>query len=166
MKKDPKLNEKIKQLEAEVAELKTGWQRTQADFENFRKRTEEEKQNFIHFATVNLITELLSVLDNFQRASRHIPEIAKSPNDEKTQKLNQWIEGIQQIEKQLEDVLRTQGLEKIETKPGDQFDPFIHEAVAVEESPDYQTDQIMEIIQTGYKLAEKVIRPVKVKVAK
>lgn len=156
-KETKKADNKIRELEAKIQELTAGWQRTQADFDNFRKRTEEEKQHFIHFANVNLITDLLPVLDNFQRSTEHIPNDIQN---------NNWVQGMKLVEKQLEDILTQSGLKKIAVKIGDQFNPQLHEAISCEKSAKMAENQILEIVLNGYTLSNKVIRPVKVKVCK
>jgi molecular chaperone GrpE len=123
-------------------------QRTQADFENFRKRAEKEKAELTKFANESLILELLPVLDNFERSLKITPK--DSPIGQ----------GIRLIKRQLGDILAQNGVEKIETKIGDRFDPAICEAVAG------TGDRIAEIVLDGYRLNGKVIRTVKVKVKK
>lgn len=149
-----KLNPKIKELEEKIAELTAGWQRSQADFENYKKRTAQEKIDFSNNSNANLIYDILPVLDNFQLAAKHVPENLKD---------NNWALGIKQIEKQLEDVLGSEGLEKIETI-GAKFDPNFHEAMEHVKS-DKPEDEIVEEILAGYKFNGSTLRPAKVKVA-
>lgn len=153
MKKE-KLNPKIKELEEKIAELTAGWQRAQADFENYKKRTAQEKIDLCNNSNANLIYDILPVLDNFQLAAKHIPENLKDDN---------WAIGIKQIEKQLEDVLSSEGLEKIETI-GHKFDPNFHEAMEHIAS-DKPEDEIVEEILAGYKFNNNILRPSKVKVS-
>jgi molecular chaperone GrpE len=117
-----------------------------------------------------LVLDLVPVLDNFRMATHHVPEISKS---------DPWVTGIQYIEKQLEDVLTANGMQVIEVKVGDVFDPRIHEAISQEESTtnseqpiadedqeagnsDASQEKIAKVLQKGYKLGERVIRPAKV----
>lgn len=153
MKKE-KTNPQIRALEEKIAELTAGWQRSQADFENYKKRTAQEKIDLSNNSNANLIYDILPVLDNFQLAAKHVPENLKDDN---------WAMGIKQIEKQLEDVLASEGLEKIETI-GTKFDPNFHEAMEHVES-DKPEDEIIEEILSGYKFKESILRPAKVKVS-
>lgn len=147
----------IENLKKQIEELKIGWQRTQADFDNYRKRTENERKELILAANQNLLMEMLPILDNFSLALTHKPkELAN----------NSYITGLEQIKSQLEQIFFSQGLEEIKTKPGDIFDPSLHEAISHEENEKYPEDQIIEVVQAGYKLGEKLLRPVKVRVSK
>ncbi len=160
--KDKKTNlnpelEKIKELEQQIQDLKNGWQRTQADFENFRKRSEGLKSEWIKMANTDLMLKILPVMDNFRRASQHAPQNLKNDN---------WLIGVQQIEKQLETILSEEGLTKIETKSGDEFDHNLHEAISYEESKDVPENKIIEVTEEGYKFGDKILRPAKVRVSK
>ena len=150
-KEDPKLRE----LENKVAELTIGWQRTQADFLNFKKQSAEEKARICRAANSDLIYSLLPVLDNFQLAAKHVPEEMAN---------NSWAQGIKQIEKQFEDILLSAGLERIDSV-GKVFDPALHEAIDYIES-DKPEDEIVEEVLSGYKYDGDVLRPARVKVAK
>lgn len=156
-KQDNKQSKEIEKLRVKIQELETGWKRTQADFDNYRKRTEQMKSEWNCQANLELILKLLPVLDNFQLAAQHTPDNLKE---------NEWIKGVEMIEKHLEDILTQEGLSKIDVKPGGQFDPYLHEAISHEENKNFKSDQIIDVIETGYKLADKIIRPAKVRVAK
>lgn len=148
-------NKKIKDLEAKIAELTSGWQRTQADFLNYKKQVAEERLKLISSAGANIVEQLLPVLDHFQLAAKHLPKKLETDN---------WAQGIKQIEKQFENILFDNGLERIESI-GREFNPQIHEAVEEIES-DKPSGTVVEEILSGYKYAGEVIRPAKVKVAK
>lgn len=154
MKKEKVSKPNTTELEEKIADLTAGWQRTQADFANFRRQTELDRQNLIRSANTELMLDILPVLDNFQLAAKHTPEELKT---------NTWAQGIGQIEKQLESILANIGLEKIPTV-GNQFDHNLHEAIesVVSDKPE---GEITEEIQAGYSLGGTVIRPAKVKVA-
>jgi molecular chaperone GrpE len=126
--------------------------RTLADFENFRKRSEREKQDFFKYALAGLIRDLLPVLDNFDRALEHAEE-----GDE-------FHKGVLLIYKQLFDVLQRHGLTVIE-ESGVRFDPNIHEAVVREEDPSVPNHTVLAILQKGYFLHDRLLRPALVKVA-
>ena len=155
MKKEEKYQEKISELETKVAELTAGWQRTQADFLNYKKQTFDEKAALIKSANKDLIYDLLPVLDNFQLATKHLPENLVDDN---------WVQGIRQIEKQFEIILSDSGLEKIESV-GQFFNPELHEAIE-EVSSDQESGIVIEEVLAGYQFNNSVLRPAKVKVAK
>jgi molecular chaperone GrpE len=126
--------------------------RTLADFENFRKRSEREKQDFFKYALASTIKDILPVLDNFDRALEHAEE-----GDE-------FHKGVLLIYKQLFDVLQRSGLKTIE-ESGVRFDPNIHEAVVREEDPAVPSQTVTSILQKGYFLHDRLLRPALVKVA-
>lgn len=142
------------ELEQKIGELTAGWQRTQADFLNFRRQVEEDRKKLVESANNDLMLDILPVLDNFQLAAKHIPaELAE----------NNWAVGVKQIEKQLEDILASEGLQKIETV-GTEFDPHFHEAIEHVAS-DKPENIIIEEIMGGYTLGNQILRPAKVKVS-
>ncbi len=153
MKKEQ--NKKIKELEENVAELTAGWQRTQADFLNFKKQVADERTRLIGSAATDIIDQLLPVLDHFQLAAKHLPKELEN---------NNWAVGIKQIEKQFENILIKNGLERIESV-GKEFNPELHEAIE-EVKSDKPVGTIIEEILSGYKYAGGILRPAKVKVAK
>ena len=154
-KKEVKKKKDIKELEEKCQEYIKDLQRIQAEFVNYKKRIEEEKRNYLKMGSEIFVLKILPILDNFRRAAIHVPEdLENSP----------WVLGIKQIEKHFEDILASEGLERIKTK-GEHFDPQFHEAVFQEESKKYKEGEIIEEIDVGYKLKDKVIRPAKVKVA-
>lgn len=143
----------IAELEKEISDLKVGWQRTQADFDNYQKRSEDQKLNIITSANTDLMLKITPVLDNFSRAFLHAP------------KKDNFVLGIKQIEKQLEEILVAEGLEKIQAKAGTKFDPTMHEAISYEEN-DLPTDKIIAEVETGWIFRGKVLKPTKVRVSK
>lgn len=157
MKKNPKTRDslKIQELEAKVAELTAGWQRTQADFLNYKKQSTEDRTKLIAGAASDIAYSLLPVLDHFQLAAKHLPKDLED---------NDWAIGIQHIEKQLETILSESGLERIAAVDVE-FDPNIHEAVEEIES-DKPSGTIVDEILSGYKFNGKVLRPAKVKVSR
>jgi len=151
------LNLELEKLNNRIKELEEGWKRSQADFENYRKRNEQDRINLFATANLDLIIKILPVMDNFRRSAQHVPEDIKN---------NEWAKGIELIEKHLESILSQEGLTKVETKAGDNFNPSIHEAISHEENKDFKSDQIIAVVDEGYKLGEKILRPAKVRVAK
>lgn len=130
-------------------------QRIQADFENYKKRTQKEKEEFANYANTDLILQILPILDNFRLATKHLPQDLKD---------NNWAQGVLQIEKQLEQIIKDMGLEEIKSV-GEKFDSNSHDAVEEVESEE-EKGIITEEVQKGYKLKDKIIRHAKVKVSK
>ena len=122
-----------------------------ADFQYFRKRTEKEKADVYSFANERIMTDLLQVMDNFERA------LGSECQDQA------YAEGMQMIFKQFTDILKNSGLEEIEAV-GHDFDPNFHHAVLTDSNPDFDSGKVTEVLQKGYKLNGKVIRPSMVKV--
>jgi molecular chaperone GrpE len=152
MAKEKKI--KNDELATEVAELKNLLMRTQADFENYRKRTQKEKEELGLYLNGNLILGLLPILDNFRLALRHLPKELES---------NEWVHGIWHIEKQLEGALASEGLSEMDAF-GKKFDPHLHEAIEEVDS-EAPEGEVVEVVNAGYELNGKIIRPAKVKVS-
>ena len=125
--------------------------RLMADFQNYKKRVEKEKRDLYSYANEKLMTELLAVVDNFERALDHDADEG-------------FKEGIEMIFKQLQDVLEKSGLAEIPAL-GEEFDPNVHSAVMTEETEEYESGKVSGVMQKGYTLNGKVIRPSMVKVA-
>ncbi|HYC61628.1 MAG TPA: nucleotide exchange factor GrpE [Thermoanaerobaculia bacterium] len=139
-------------LRAENQELKNRYLRTLADFDNLRKRTEREKTDFFRYATAAVLKDVLPVLDNFDRALEH-----SEADDE-------FHKGVELIYKQLQDVLYKHGLRPIE-ESGVHFDPNVHEAVVREENASVPSHTVTAVLQKGYFLHDRLLRPALVKVA-
>lgn len=143
----------LQRVKAERDSLLDRLARAQAEFENARRRAAKEQQDFRDFATVDAIKSLLPVLDSFERALQ-----AKSePGD--------FRSGVELIYKQLQDVLTRLGVRPITAK-GEQFDPHVHEAIEMVETPDAADHEVIEEWQRGYKFKDRLLRPAMVKVAK
>ena len=140
------------QLESEASGLRERLMRTLADFDNYRKRTEREKQTLRRFANFDVFKDFLGVLDNFERAM----ESSGSPEDLK--------QGLQMIVRQQEEILRRHGVEKIDAV-SQPFDPTVHEAVAREESAEVEVPTVTREMQKGYLLHDRLLRPALVFVA-
>jgi len=132
-----------------------GWKRCQADFENYRKMQDERMKELGFLLKEDMVMQIFPVLDNFQASIEHVPE---------DQKKSAWVEGMLHIQRQLENVLKDNGITEIEAKEGDKFNPNLHEAIhqESENSKQKSKDKIKKIIQKGYKIGNKVIRAVKV----
>lgn len=139
-------------LKAELEKQKDLFMRTAAEFDNFKKRTEREKLKTAEYAKAILIKKLLPVVDNANRALGQDPT---NPD---------YAKGIEMIVKQLCGVVNDFGLEEL-AQVGDTFDPAVHEAVMHLEDPDKTENEIVAVLQQGYKLGDTVIRPAMVQVA-
>lgn len=143
------------QKQSRIDELENQLKRVAADFDNFRKRTEEEKRDLFKLAQANTLLELTPVLDNFRRATSHLPEHLKSDN---------WVTGVLYIEKQLEQIFEQLGVTKIKTV-GEVFNPALHEALSTEASETVPEHTIIAELESGYTLNGTVLKPAKVKVS-
>ncbi len=145
--------ETLKQVLAEekkkAEDYLANWQRAQADFINYKRRTELERQDFNRFANANLILSLLPALDDLERALSSIPpKLAK----------HSWVDGIRLVERKFKSSLETQGLTPIKAL-GEPFDPNFHEALRQDKGKE---GIIVEEFQKGYMLGDRVLRPAKV----
>lgn len=147
-------------LKEEADKAKEYWDRllrVQADFENTRKRLEKEKQDFVKFANEGLLLELLNILDDLERTV----ELAQS----KHQDLSSFLKGVEMILAHLYEMLKEYGIKPIEAE-GKIFDPHYHEALMQAENNDVAEHTVLEEMQKGYILNDRVIRTAKVKVSK
>lgn len=133
-------------------ELNTKYMRLMADFQNFKRRTEKEKSDIYAFANEKIVKELLDVIDNFERA------IAAGTGGDK------FLEGMEMILKQLLAVLERAGVTEIKCL-GEDFDPNFHNAVMTEDSAQYESGKVIEVLQKGYILNSRLVRPAMVKVS-
>jgi molecular chaperone GrpE len=130
------------------------WQRAAADYANYKRRTEEDRELLARFANATLIGKLLTVLDDFDRALEHVPEDAHEG----------WVDGVRLVERKLRGVLESEGVTPIEAL-GLPFDPNVHEAVVHEPTSDHPDNQVIGELQRGYRLHDRVLRPALVRVA-
>ena len=140
----------------ENAKLKDSLLRLQADFSNYKRRVEKEKADIHKYAAESIITKLLPVLDNFDRAFKEVQEEDKE---------DAFTKGIELIRQDLDKILVQEGLEVIESD-NQKFDANLHHAVFMEENDEVESEHIIETFQKGYKLKDKVIRPAMVKVSR
>ena len=143
----------VEQLRAERDSLLDRLARMQADFENARKRAAKEQQEYRDYALVDAIKTLIPVLDSFQRALQTSPE------------KSEFHAGVELIHKQLQDALAKIGVREILAK-GEQFDPRFHEAIEMVDTEDAEDHQVLEELQRGYKLKDRLLRPAMVRVAR
>lgn len=150
------LEVKLNNKEKDLQELNDMFLRLKADFTNYKRRMEKEKEAIYGFAAEGLVTPLLQILDNFERA------LTSVSNNEKDSSL---FQGVEMIYNQFFDALKKSGLEEIKAL-NEKFDPNFHHGVAQEQSDDHDEDTVVEVFQKGYMLKEKVIRPSMVKISK
>lgn len=153
--KPAKVDKKLNKLESQISELTADLQRVQADFVNFRRRSDEEKSGIMEMAKENVVLQILPLVDNIERALNHRPPELKD---------NEWANGISQVAKQVEATLKELDVRKI-ISVGQPFDPRIHEAVGYEDG-EGENEIVAEELQAGYTLGERVIRHAMVKVRK
>jgi len=146
----------LNKVQKERDEFKDQLLRKAAEFENFKNRTQKEKEELIYFANVPLIKNILDIVDNLEKAN----ESVKKSNDYEA-----LVKGLEMIEQQIKSVLKEEGLSEIETNVGDNFDVNIHDALMAVDS-DLEPGKIAQIFQKGYKIKDKVIRHAKVATSK
>jgi len=151
------LQEQNMRLLEQAEESKDKELRAVAEMENVRKRLVKEFDDKLKFSNQNLIAGLFPVMDNFETSLSHI-----NP-DNPAESLK---EGVELTLKQMREVLEKFGLEEIELNIGEEFNPLYHEALMVEANPEYENNAVLMILQKGYKLHGRVVRPSKVKVNK
>jgi molecular chaperone GrpE len=151
------MKKELADSKAKATEYLDGWQRARAEFANYKKRQEADYSNLRLLSTGTLVSRLLPVLDDFDRATKTLPPALRDMT---------WIEGVLLISRKLQLILESEGVKGIEVKPNDVFDPSIHEAVSHDEVEGIESGHVIEELQKGYKLGDRVIRPVLVRVAR
>jgi len=141
--------------EVKAAEYLEGWQRAQAEFTNYRKRQERERELMRFEAVGRVVKRYLPIVDDMQRALRDRPLEGEGAA---------WAEGVELIYRKLMSILEVEGVTIIEAE-GQMFDPNLHEAVVQSESDEHESGIVIEVLQTGYKMGERVLRPAMVRVA-
>ncbi len=163
---DKDLEEQLKttsEMEAQLAEEKKKsedyldkYLRMTAEFQNFKRRAEKDKADYAQYANQRLLKRLLDVLDSFDAGFKTIPAQFKH---------EPWVEGMRAVERQLLQILEQEGVTPIDTQ-GKTFDPNFHEAMFYEPAEGASEGQILDELQRGYMLQDRVLRPTRVKVAK
>lgn len=155
-KKTPKTEKPTEDTQVRLDELTADLQRTRADFENYRKRTEQEKISARQAGKMQAIMELLPVIDNIERALGYVPDELAN---------NTWAQSVAGLVKNLDKSLEKLALKRIVATPGTAFDPELHQAIAIDEA-DGDHEVIAEELQGGYILGDSVLRPSMVKVTR
>jgi len=151
---DTQNNDPLEELRREKDSLQDRLLRTAAEFDNYRKRVERERRDLADYMKADILAEILPIADNFERALQ-----APSSDTDSLRK------GVELIHKQMHDFLRKRGVTPIEALGAD-FDPNFHQAVIHETSPSHREGEVIEELQRGYMLGDKLLRPAMVKVAK
>lgn len=150
------LQNRADEAEKKAREYFEGWQRERADFLNYRKRIERENAQLQQNISGQILKKYLVIIDDIDRALKSRPTQGEGAA---------WSEGIELVYRKLANILDSEGLKPIATD-GELFDPILHEAISHEDSPDHQSGQIIEVVQQGYSVGEKVLRPALVRVAR
>lgn len=151
-----KYEEEIKKLQEENKQLTEKVKLTQAELINYRKRKDEEVQTLLKYANVDIVSEILNVVDNFERAIIHA-------NDSENAELKKYNDGINIIYTNLKSVLNKFGVEEI-NRVGEIFNPNEEQALLTDSVEDKEDEVVLEVLQKGYKLKDRVIRPASVKI--
>jgi len=151
---DTQNNDPLEELRREKDSLQDRLLRTAAEFDNYRKRVERERRDLADYMKADILAEILPIVDNFERA-------LQAPSSD----IDSLRKGVELIHKQMHDFLRKRGVTPIEALGAD-FDPNFHQAVIHETSPSHREGEVIEELQRGYMLGDKLLRPAMVKVAK
>ena len=149
------LEEQLAEAHEKAAEYLDGWQRARAEFANARKRLERDRAEAYQNASVDFARRLLPAIDDFERATENVPESIAEDS---------WYQGMLMIQRKLESLLENLKVERIQAI-GEEFDPNFHEALQMKEQEGTESGIVIEELQTGYRIGEKVIRPALVNVA-
>jgi molecular chaperone GrpE len=149
------LRQILKDTQEESAKNLDGWQRAQAEFINYRNRTERDRNRIYEDATARVIRNFLPVMDDLKRALQNAPTQGEAA---------EWAAGIDLVYRKMQSILEAEGVMVMDVE-GQMFDPNLHEAISQSESPDHESGQIVEVIQQGYMIGERVLRAALVRVA-
>lgn len=159
-----RLEEQLEQLRAELDaareradEAEAGWQRARADFANFRRRSEEERQKQAGLASDSLLLKVVALADDFDLAIEHVPDEARG---------TPWLEGISAIYRKLRQLLESEDVVPMVTAEGAPFDPREHQGISYEDTLDVPDGSVIRALQRGYYVRDRVLRPALVAVAR
>jgi molecular chaperone GrpE len=162
--------EALTQAQAEIAQLKEqlastntkavenldGWQRVQAEFANYRRRQQNELASLRAKSTIDLVKRLLPIIDDFDRASKNMPESLKD---------NNFVVGLMLVQRKLQTVIEAENVKPIVVNPNDRFNPNLHEAVTQDTAEGIDSGNVIDELQRGYMIGDQVLRPTLVRVA-
>ncbi|HRQ25099.1 MAG TPA: nucleotide exchange factor GrpE [Anaerolineales bacterium] len=146
------LKRQLEEAQAQASEFKDSWMRSQAEFQNYRKRVERDNETMRSTMKGDIIKKVLPVLDDLERA------LQNRPADDA------WAGGIELVARKFQNILELEGVKRIEAE-GAEFDPNFHEAISHEPADGVESGHVIEVIQNGYAIGERVIRPALVRVA-
>jgi len=150
------LRRQVEELTAKSEQYLDQWRRSAAEFSNYKKRLERENAEFQRYALAGFIKKLLPVVDDLDRAFASLPEHLRGEG---------WVNGVDLVRQKLEMVLSQEGVMPIEVEEG-MFDPSRHEAVTHEDSSELADGRIIGVVQRGYRIGDRVLRPAQVRVAR
>jgi molecular chaperone GrpE len=150
------LKQAFEEAEAKKKEYFEGWQRERADFSNYKRRIERDQAMLSQNITVDVIKKYLLVLDDLDRAMKMRPTEGE---------VSAWANGIELIYRKLQNILDAENVKRIQAE-NEEFNPLRHEAISYEESPAVESGHVIEVVQEGYTLGDRVIRPARVRVAR
>lgn len=150
------LRTELDQAQQKANENMDGWQRERADFLNYKKRIEREQSTLKENIAGEILKKYLVVLDDLERAMKVRPLEGETAA---------WADGIELVYRKLVNILESEGVQRIPAET-EKFDPSRHEAITHEESPDHESDDIIEVVRQGYTIADRVLRPALVRVAR
>lgn len=150
------LKKELEEIRLKSEEYLEGWQRARAEFANFRKRVERDREQTHQVAAGNIMRSFLEVFDDLERALKNRPQEGEGAV---------WAGGIELIYRKFLKILESQGVKPMQAE-GELFDPNLHEAITHEESPGHESGEIIEVVQTGYMIGDRILRPALVRVAK
>jgi molecular chaperone GrpE len=150
------LVQELHQAQQQAKDYSEGWQRERADFANYKKRVERDQQMFQLNVKGEVIKKHLGVMDDLERALKARPTDGTAAA---------WANGIELIYRKLQNILEAEGVKRIPAE-SELFDPSRHEAISNEDSPDHESGQIIEVVQQGYTLGDRILRPAMVRVAR
>lgn len=151
-----KLQQDLEKAQSQSREYFEGWQRERADFSNYKRRIERDQQLLAQSLKSDVIKRYLTVVDDLERALKARPTEGTAAA---------WSNGIELIYRKLTSMLEADGVQRIAAET-EEFDPSRHEAISYEDSPDHASGEIIEVVQQGYTLGDRVIRPAMVRVAR
>lgn len=154
-KENTALEDQLESALDEAAKNLDGWQRAQAEFRNYRERQDRERQQMYDQAVGRIVKRYLDIVDDLERALGNQPDDAE---------VAEWSQGIELVYRKLLTMLENEGVRPMEAL-GAEFNPMLHEAISQEESEEYESGQVIEVVRQGYTIGERMLRPALVKVA-
>jgi molecular chaperone GrpE len=151
-----RLQDELEVARAEANQYLEGWQRSRAEFSNYKRRIEREQSQVYQQAAGSVIKRYLDILDDMERALKNRPQDGNGAA---------WADGVELIYRKFLNILENEGVKRMDAE-GKEFDPNLHEAVVSEENDQYESGQIIEVLQQGYLLGDRVLRPAMVRVAR